>query len=148
MSKMLFLPAVIALFALVQPVKAQSDDQVRAKLEQTLQHYLEGGTEGNLERLTQAFHPDAQMKYLRNGQYQEVPIREYLANVKIGQRAKRKTRIVLVDIAGDAATARTESKYDTFIFIDYFNLLLINGEWKIVSKIFYREEKKTVRGAD
>ena len=135
--------AAIALFTSVSSASAQGkpDVQARARLEETLQHYLEGGTNGDLERLTKAFHPDAQMKFVRDGQYQEMPIKEYLANVKTGQKANRKTRIVLVDVTGNAATARTESEYDTFKFIDYFNLLEINGEWKIVSKIFYREEK-------
>ena len=140
---MQFLLAVVALFTFAQVSSAQgkSTDLARAKLEETLQHYLEGGTNGDLERLTKAFHPDAQMKFVRDGQYREMPIKEYLSNVKVGQKANRKTRIVLVDITGNAATARTESEYDTFTFIDYFNLLEINGEWKIVSKIFYREEK-------
>jgi hypothetical protein len=70
-----------------------------------------------------------------------VPIREYLTNVKVGQKAERKTRIELVELAGNAATARTESEYDTFSFIDYFNRLLIDGEWKIASSIFTGKRK-------
>ncbi len=44
-------------------------------------------------------------------------------------------------VQGTAAQAKVELVYDTFKFIDFFNLLKINGEWKVVSKIFYKEGK-------
>lgn len=34
-----------------------------------------------------------------------------------------------------------EIDYVDFIFIDYFNLLEVDGEWKIVNKIFFKRMK-------
>ncbi|WP_394355997.1 nuclear transport factor 2 family protein [Spirosoma profusum] len=54
----------------------------------------------------------------------------------------RSTQIVTYTTSGTAAQARVESDYATFKFIDYFNLLKMDDGWKIVSKIFCREDKK------
>ncbi|MEM9687310.1 MAG: nuclear transport factor 2 family protein, partial [Bacteroidota bacterium] len=61
--------------------------------------------------------------------------------MKKGPKQNRKTRIVSVDIMGNAAQAKLEIDYETFTFIDYMNLLKIDGEWKVVNKIFYRKNK-------
>lgn len=59
--------------------------------------------------------------------------------MKPGPPSKRQTRVSSIEINGNAASARLEIDYPTFRFIDYMNLLKIDGEWKIVSKIFFRE---------
>ncbi|OOF55622.1 nuclear transport factor 2 family protein [Rodentibacter myodis] len=46
--------------------------------------------------------------------------------------------IAYIDIVGTAAAARVDTdNMNGFGFTDYFNLLKINGKWKIVSKIFH-----------
>ena len=47
----------------------------------------------------------------------------------------------LIRIAGNAAVAKIILDYPTTRFVDYMSLLKINGEWKIVTKIFYAEPK-------
>ncbi|WPB58167.1 nuclear transport factor 2 family protein [Xylophilus sp. GOD-11R] len=46
-----------------------------------------------------------------------------------------------IDIRGTAASASLTIDYLTQQFIDFFNLLKIDGRWQIVSKIFYRIPK-------
>ncbi|MGI9543285.1 MAG: nuclear transport factor 2 family protein, partial [Cyclobacteriaceae bacterium] len=91
--------------------------------------------------LKQAFHPTASMKFVSDEGYKEVNAVEFFQGVmKPGPRQSRQTHIVDINVSGNAASARVEAVYPTFKFIDYMNLLNIDGEWKIVSKIFYREE--------
>jgi hypothetical protein len=124
------------------------DSPEEAAVKETLMNYLEGGTNGDTVRMNKAFHPSASMKYVdyKTGEYKDVPIKDFLDRLKAnaGKKNGRKTRIVYVNISGTAAQARLEIDGGTFYFHDYMNLLKINNEWKIVSKIFWREEKVPV----
>ena len=137
---------VISLFALilfVAPAFAQSGAQEYPAVAQAVNYYLEGGTNNDFDTLKKAFHETATMKFIANGEeYREVNALEFFKNgMKPGPKQNRETRIVSVDIAGDAAFAKLEIEYPTFTFVDYMHLLKVDGEWKIVSKIFYRQPK-------
>ena len=114
---------------------AQSDyDQIA----ETVSYYLDGGTNNDFETLKKAFHPDATMKYIKEG-YQEVNAVEFFQSfMKPGPPQNRETKIISIDVSGEAAHAKLEIQYPTFAFIDYMNLLKIDGEWKIVNKIFHK----------
>lgn len=43
----------------------------------------------------------------------------------------------MVDVTGNAAVARIELDYPAAFITDYFSLLKIDGEWKIMNKIFH-----------
>ncbi|NNE25298.1 MAG: hypothetical protein HKN09_00515 [Saprospiraceae bacterium] len=104
----------------------------------TLNYYLDGGTNNDFETLKKAFHEDATMKYIR-GDYTAVNALEFFGSrMKPGPAQKRECEITYMDVSGPAAHARIEIKYEEFMFVDYMNLLKIDGEWKIVSKIFNR----------
>lgn len=46
--------------------------------------------------------------------------------------------IVNIDIVGTAASARIDTNdVSGFCFTDFFNLLKVDGEWTVVSKIYY-----------
>jgi len=128
-------------------VLAQNSPE-EAAVRETLMNYLEGGTVGDTVRLNKAFHQSASMKYIDNktGEYRDVPIAEFLTRAKAnaGKKSDRKTKIVYTNISGTAAQARLEIDGGTYFFHDYMNLLKINGEWKIVGKIFWREDKAPV----
>lgn len=115
----------------------ESDYQL---VEQTVNYYLEGGTNNDFETLKKAFHENATMKFIGKEGYREVNALEFFGNgMKPGPKQDRKTRIADITISGNAANARLEIEYPTFTFIDFMNLLKIDGEWKVVNKIFYRK---------
>lgn len=58
-----------------------------------------------------------------------------------GIKQDRKTKIETVQVFGNAATAKLTIEYPTFYFHDLMGLLKTKEGWKIVSKIFYREDK-------
>ena len=108
-------------------------------MEQTVNYYLDGGTNNDFSTLKKAFHETATMKFINDEGYKEVNALEFFSGMKPGPKQNRKTRIADITIAGNAANARLEIEYPTFTFIDFMNLLKIDGEWKIVGKIFYRK---------
>ncbi len=130
---LLFFPAWFAV--------AQSGADAYPEVAQTLNYYLEGGTNNDYETLKKAFHETATMRYLGDGEYKDVNALQFFSRMKPGPKQNRETRLVSIDISGNAASAKLEIKYPTFTFIDYMHLLHIDGEWKIVSKIFYRRNE-------
>ncbi len=119
-------------------VSAQESDH--ALVEKAVSYYLDGGTNNDFDTLKKAFHETATMKYIGGEGYTEVNALEFFGSrMKPGPKQDRITRISSIDIAGNAANARLEIEYPTFTFIDHMHLLKIDGEWKIVSKIFYRK---------
>ncbi len=121
-------------------VTAQESDY--AQVEKALGYYLDGGTNNDFETLKKAFYQTATMKYIAN-EYKEVNALDFFKKgMKPGPKQNRKTRIVYINITGNAANAQVEIEYPTFFFVDYMNLLKINGEWKIVNKIFHKKLKE------
>jgi len=113
-----------------------------ALIRQTINYYAEGGTAGNPQLAAKAFHPSASMKFMKGAEFTDVPISVFLSDyIKAGVVQQRTVELNSVDICGNAAQAKLTIDYSTHQFIDYFNLLKTNGEWLIVSKIFYRKDK-------
>jgi hypothetical protein len=130
----MFLSTVTLLKTLAQTTTDEA--AVRACLED----YMSG--DGN--RMEKAFHPSASMKYIdaQTGEFKDVPIADFIARVKANTtKTERKIEIVSVNIESTAATGKIKIETDKVILYDYMNMLKINGEWKIVSKIFSRKNK-------
>ena len=116
---------------------AQTDETA---VKTCLEHYMSG--DGN--RMEIAFHPSATMKYIdyKSGEFKDVPIAEFIARVKSNTtKTERRIEIVSVNIEGNAAQAKIKIETGKVFMYDYMNMLKINGEWKIVSKIFSRKDK-------
>lgn len=105
---------------------------------------LEDYMSGDAARVEKAFHPSASMKYIdiATGEFKDVPIADYIARVKANTtKSERKIEIVELNVEGLAANGKIRIETDKVIMYDYMNMLKINGEWKIVSKIFNRQNK-------
>ena len=99
---------------------------------------------GDGDKVEKAFHPSATMKYIdvQSGEFKDVPIADYIARVKSNTtKSDRKIEIVALSIEGNAANGKIKIETDKVIMYDYMNMLKVNGEWKIVSKIFSRINK-------
>ncbi len=111
-------------------------------IEETIGFYERGGTEGQPEVVAKAFDPSATMKFVRDGALVDVPIAQYFADyIKLGVKQQRQLFIDTIHVRGSAASARLTIDYATHQYIDFFNLLKIDGRWLIVSKIFHRIPK-------
>lgn len=137
--KRLFLTTFVIVLSLSFGNAQETDYELVA---QTVNYYLEGGNNNDYETLKKAFHETATMKYITEEGYQEVNALEFFSGMDASKpKPTRKTRISDITISGHAANARLEIEYETFSFVDFMNLLKIDGEWKIVNKIFYRMPK-------
>lgn len=122
--------------------KAQGDPKTIQEIETVCNYYLEGGTNGDSLMFSKAFVPDGQMRYMRNDTLFNVALKDFMARARNnGQKTDRKTKIENIQVFGNAATAKLTIEYPTFFFHDIMGLLKTKDGWKIVSKIFYREDK-------
>jgi putative lumazine-binding protein len=109
---------------------------------QTIKFYADGGTYGDAGLVATAFHPSATMKFIKDGTLVDVPIDNYLSDyIKPGRIHERTATIDYINICGSAAQVKLTLDYAQHQFIDFFNLLKIDGRWLIVSKIFFRNNK-------
>jgi hypothetical protein len=53
-----------------------------------------------------------------------------------GKEEEGQLRVVSVEVIGTAASAKVEEVYATSVYVDYLNLLRLNGQWRIVNKIY------------
>ena len=132
--------STILLFALLFSLSIFAQSSEEAAVRECLQNYMSG--QG--DRVEKAFHPSATMKYIdvQSKEFKDVPIADYIARVRANTtKNERKIEIVSLNIEGNAANGKIRIETDKVILYDYMNMLKINGEWKIVSKIFSRKEK-------
>jgi len=117
---------------------AQSDYEM---IEKTLWSYLKGDTEKDYDTLKTAFHEQATMKYVSstNGYTAFVALEAFKDIQGKEPEKNRINRIEYITIAGRAASAKIEIEYPDVVVVDFMNLLRVDGEWKIVNKIFSRK---------
>ncbi len=141
MRKIIPLLAILFIFSI--PAKAQTDLQTIRDIQTACFYYLDGATNGDSILFSKAFVPDGQMRYMRNDTLMNVSLGDFMARMRnTGKRTERKTKIESISVFGNAATAKLTIEYPTFYFHDIMSLLKTKDGWKIVSKIFYREEKR------
>jgi hypothetical protein len=120
-------------------VMAQGEEEAIKKV---VNDYLEGGTNGEVDRFKSAFFPDAIQKSIGKNGVTGMTVESLASKIKPGQKMERSTKIVSWSVAGTCATAITETEYPTSKIVDMLNLLKHNGEWKIASRVFSRIEKE------
>lgn len=126
--------------------KAQTDIRTIQEIQTVCTYYLDGGTNGDSLMFSKAFVPDGQMRFVRNDTLFNISLKDFMARMRnTGVRSNRKTRIDDVQVYGTAATAKLTVEYETFYFHDIMSLVKTKDGWKIVSKIFYREEKQAIK---
>jgi hypothetical protein len=133
---------LFAVTVLATSAYGQADEREAVKV--PLNNYLQGHATGNGEFFKKAFHTDGNMLWIREGKFSSRSFAEYIAGASgkpAADEASRKRAIESIDVAGTAASARIVLDYPTVRFVDYMTLLKIDGEWKIVSKVFYAEPK-------
>ena len=113
-------------------------DDVR-KIQATLQHYIDGARAGDSEKMKPAFHEGATMFGYIGPDLIAGPIQNlYDWNNQNGPAKDIESIITNIDIEGTIATARVESDNWTGLkFSDFFTLLKIDGEWKVINKMFH-----------
>lgn len=138
MKKLIFL---VVLVMGLQQATAQSDKEAVRK---TLLDYIEGTSNGEPDRVKDAFHEDLNLYHVKKGELVVWSGKGYTNNIKPGRKSNRIGKILSMDIENDAAMAKIEIKMPGLkrVYTDYLMLLKVKGKWKIIHKSFtYRSMK-------
>src|ERR671939_129042 len=119
-------------------------------IHRVLELCTEGEAKGDVTKLREAFHPEARMFGSLAGERYDVPIAELfeLAQSAPADTGSYRSRVLSVQQTGDAAVGGLagEGYWGTVSFIDYFLLARIEGDWKIVCKLFAHTDGEPPEG--
>lgn len=105
-----------------------------------MEGYVQGLKTGNVAELKKTFHQDAIMYgYLGDDLSQGSIDNLYTYVEKFGAAPNIKTNLTVLHKTPTTAIVRIEMEHDAADedFTDYHSLIKINGEWKVVSKLFH-----------
>jgi hypothetical protein len=111
----------------------------REAISQVIHTYISGGVSGRSDDMRPAFHEGATIYGYIGPDLFGGPIEGLFEwNDGNGAAADMKPDIANIDIEGTVATVRLElDNWTGHRFTDMFTLLKTDGEWKIISKVFY-----------
>ena len=105
----------------------------------TVQNYINGGKTGRTADMKLAFHPDATIFGYIGPDLFGGPIQGLFDwNDRNGPATELQGRITSIDGIETVATVRLELyNWTGHRFTDLFTLLQVDGEWKIMNKVFH-----------
>ena len=109
-----------------------------------VQHYINGAKSGRGDDMKPAFHKDATIFGYVGADLFAGPIQQLFAwNDQNGPATGLQARITSIDLNGTVATVRLElDNWTGHRFTDLFTLLKVDGEWKIMNKVFHLHPKE------
>jgi hypothetical protein len=119
--------------------KAAGPAEIKAALV-PIENYIKALETENVEFAKRAFHPDARMIGVNARGYYFNPISEFIKNMDgtpDADEAQRVRSIEMIDLTPTSGVVRLELTYPSIVFIDHMSLAKIDGEWKIVQKLFH-----------
>ncbi len=121
-------------------VKTEIKIDDKKAIEAQINLYFEGSRTDNPDLLRKAFHPNATLKFINgNGDYTERTIETFFSYFTNTKTRSFESKIYYIDVAGTTANVKLSTKYKTYQYIDYMNMLKTKDGWKIVSKISHKE---------
>jgi hypothetical protein len=108
-------------------------------IKKTIQHYIDGAISGKGNDMKPAFHEDATIFGYIGDDLFSGPIQKlYDWNDKNGAAKEISCEFKHIDIVESIATVCLISKNWTgYNFTDFFTLLRVNDNWKIINKVFH-----------
>ena len=116
-----------------------NDVNAQDAITKVVQHYIDGARSGKGDDMKPAFHEDATVFGYVGPDLFAGPIQNLFAwNDDNGPATELEDRIASIDVIGTVATVRLELENWTGIrFTDLFTLLKVDGDWKIMNKVFH-----------
>ncbi len=104
-----------------------------------VQHYIDGARSGKGDDMKPAFHEDATVFGYVGPDLFAGPIQNLFAwTDDNGPATELEDRIASIYVTGTIATVRLElENWTGFRFTDLFTLLKVDGDWKIMNKVFH-----------
>ena len=144
--------ALLAAFVLpTTPVWAQHGDHHTSghdaeeeAIRTAVGHYLQGHATGDGAHHEKVFHPESKLFWVRDGALNQRTSAAYIAGAPghpADDEADRKRHIAMIDVTGNTAVVKVILDYPSALITDYFSMLKVDGDWKIINKIFHVEPK-------
>ena len=118
---------------------APTDVSEHDTIAKTIQHYIDGAKSGKGDDMKPAFHKDATIFGYAGADLFGGPIQLLFDwNDGNGPATELQARIASIDLVDTVATVRLElNNLGGYRYTDLFTLLKVDGEWKIMSKVFH-----------
>ncbi len=124
--------------------EVQAQEAEKEQVRESVQYYFQAHATGNGEYLREAFHPVANLYFVRDDELAQFTLEEYIALFDGSPQDDEDQRIRSIDnieISGNAAIATITLDYPNGVYTDYMSMLKIDGQWKIVNKTFYLDPR-------
>jgi len=129
-----------------RPAPAEAIGPV-AEIEAVIRTYFDGLYEGDVAKLSAAFHPVSHLYCERDGDVLDVPRERWFEMVRdrpspAASGLPRDDRILMLDISGpETAFAKVACQIPPRFFTDYLVLNRTKEGWRIVSKVYRAETR-------
>ena len=107
-----------------------------------VENYIRALETGNADYARMAFHKDARMIGNNRAGFISMPIEEWMKGLQgkpSDDEAQRKRSFRMIELTPTTGVARVDLAYPEVNFVDYMTLLKVDGEWKIINKLFHAE---------
>ena len=124
--------------------ESPKDLEQKKAILQVIQNYFEGTEKGNIALIREVFHEHAELKHIKaDGSLYEANLEHFINYLETHKGMPvLETHILSLDVASTIANAKVLFVFEDFIYVDFLNILRINQQWKIVDKVYLKEEKK------
>lgn len=132
-----FSPPALASAATAQ-VQSSAGDTEAASF--PLENYIKALETGDAAYARLAFHKEARMIGNNRAGYVSMPIEEWMSGFQgkpSDDEAERRRSFQIIDLIPTTGVARVELAYPGVTMVDYMTLLKVDGEWKIMNKLFH-----------
>jgi hypothetical protein len=119
----------------------------RSTIDKVIQLYFDGLYEGDADKIGEAFHPSADLRWVEKGELQVLTVPDWLDRVRKRPSAKaegkpREDFIVTMDRSDDkTAFVKVKCQLPPRYFTDYLVALKLADGWRIVSKSYRYDVK-------
>lgn len=113
-----------------------------AEISKALQLYFDGFYNGDVAMLKRVFHPACHLSNAGEGKLahddMETVYARVAGRVSPAKNGEARRDVILgIDVSSPvSALARVQIAIDPRLFTDYLNLLKLDGEWRIIAKVF------------
>ena len=120
----------------------------RATVEDVIQLYFDGLYEGDADKIGEAFHPSADLRWVEKGELQVLTVPDWLDRVRKRPSAKaegkpREDFVVTMDRSDEkTAFVKVKCQLPPRYFTDYLIALKLADGWRIVSKSYRYDMKE------
>ena len=112
------------------------EETEKAAVRKAIQDYfIQGLLKSDIELLKQIIHEEWRLHNVRKGKLVNYTRKDLFSWNSHGEDRDSKIEILYVDVTGDVAAAKTREDAGKFYWVDYFNLVKLDGKWWIIDKV-------------